>query len=302
MNIGRNNKIIYTGGSLVMKHAYLIMAHGEWDLLNNLLKALDYPNNDIYLHIDKKSIVNKDTIIFPKFSKIIMIKRMNVNWGGDSQIKCILRMLSIASKNNYCYYHLLSGVDIPLETQESIHAFFKNNKGKNFLSFDNKDNYVDVRLKEYHFLQNFIGRNNGHLVALLYYIENFFIGFQKKIGVNRIKDLNITFYKGGGWFSITDDLVKLLLHNRRTIKRYFYHSLCPDEMFIQTIANNSSLASTIVDDDLRYIDWNRGTPYIFRKEDYDTLCTSGKLFARKFSSQVDKEIIASLYERLNVNQ
>ena len=40
-----------------MKHAYLIMAHNEWDMLNKLIQALDYPNNDIYLHIDKKESI-----------------------------------------------------------------------------------------------------------------------------------------------------------------------------------------------------------------------------------------------------
>ena len=33
-----------------MKHAYLIMAHSQWELLEQLLKALDDERNDIYLH------------------------------------------------------------------------------------------------------------------------------------------------------------------------------------------------------------------------------------------------------------
>lgn len=45
-----------------MKHAYLIMAHNEWDMLNKLIQALDYPNNDIYLHIDKKADLKKVNI------------------------------------------------------------------------------------------------------------------------------------------------------------------------------------------------------------------------------------------------
>lgn len=283
-----------------MKHAYLIMAHGEWELLNNLIKALDDPDNDIYLHIDKKSKFDKHSLVYPRYSNLSLIKRMNVNWGGDSQIKCILRMLLQASKYNYRYYHLLSGVDIPIETQENIHNFFACNDGKNYLSFDFKDNYVDTRLKEYHFFQNIIGRNNGHLVAFFYYAEKHLVSIQKKLGVNRLKNSHIKFYKGGGWFSITNDLVDVLLKNKKIIKKYFYRSLCPDELFIHTIAKNSSLENTIVDDDLRYIDWNRGKPYTFRNEDYEAICNSGKLFARKFSNKVDKTIIHRLYERLDV--
>lgn len=283
-----------------MRHAYLIMAHGEWELLNNLVKALDDPNNDIYLHIDKKSKFDKHILVYPQYSKLFLTRRMNVNWGGDSQVKCILKMLTLASKCNYRYYHLLSGVDIPIETQENIHHFFTYNDGKNYLSFDFKNDYAETRLREYHFFQNIIGRNNGHIVALFYYIEQHLINIQKKLGVNRLKNSHIRFYKGGGWFSITNDLVFVLLKNKKMIKKYFYHSLCPDELFIHTIAKNSSLEHTIVNDDLRYIDWNRGTPYIFRDEDYEAICNSGKLFARKFSFKVDKKIIHKLYGRLNV--
>lgn len=37
-----------------MKHAYLIIAHTEFKLLENLISILDNPNNDIFVHIDKK--------------------------------------------------------------------------------------------------------------------------------------------------------------------------------------------------------------------------------------------------------
>lgn len=40
---------------------------------------------------------------------------MVINWGGHSQIKCVLIMLQEARKKEYDYYHLLSGVDIPLK-------------------------------------------------------------------------------------------------------------------------------------------------------------------------------------------
>ena len=64
-----------------MKHAYLIMAHNEWDMLNKLIQALDYPNNDIYLHIDKKADLKKVNIYKTKYSKVFLQKRMVINWG-----------------------------------------------------------------------------------------------------------------------------------------------------------------------------------------------------------------------------
>lgn len=38
------------------KHAYCIMAHGRREQLQQLIAALDDVRNDIYLHIDLKSL------------------------------------------------------------------------------------------------------------------------------------------------------------------------------------------------------------------------------------------------------
>ena len=37
-----------------MKHAYLIIAHNEFEVLKRLISALDHEANDIYVHIDAK--------------------------------------------------------------------------------------------------------------------------------------------------------------------------------------------------------------------------------------------------------
>ena len=37
------------------KHAMLIMAHNQFEILEKLLIMLDHERNDIYIHIDRKS-------------------------------------------------------------------------------------------------------------------------------------------------------------------------------------------------------------------------------------------------------
>ena len=39
-----------------MKHAFLIIAHNEYPILEVLLSMLDDERNDIYLHIDKRAV------------------------------------------------------------------------------------------------------------------------------------------------------------------------------------------------------------------------------------------------------
>ena len=46
---------------------------------------------------------------------------------------------------------------------------------------------------------------------------------------------------------------------------------------------------------MRYIDWDRGNPYVFRIDDYDALMKSDCMFARKFDEKIDKEIIEKIY-------
>lgn len=37
-----------------MKHAYMIMVHKNSYTLEKLLELIDYPLNDIFIHVDKK--------------------------------------------------------------------------------------------------------------------------------------------------------------------------------------------------------------------------------------------------------
>ena len=111
------------------KHAYLIIAHNEFYILEKLIKLIDNEKNDIFLHIDKK-VKNFD---FKKFERMVkksnlyFTKRIDVVWASSSQIKCELLMLEEATKKgNYSYYHLISGVDLPIKSQEYIHDFFDN--------------------------------------------------------------------------------------------------------------------------------------------------------------------------------
>ena len=38
-----------------MRHAYLIMAHDQPEVLKSLLLCLDHRDNDVFVHLDKKS-------------------------------------------------------------------------------------------------------------------------------------------------------------------------------------------------------------------------------------------------------
>ncbi len=70
---------------------------------------------------------------------------MSVSWGGYSQVQCEILLLKEAIEHNYDYYHLMSGVDLPIKTNKEIHEFFIKNKGKEFISFDKKATKSSIR-------------------------------------------------------------------------------------------------------------------------------------------------------------
>ena len=285
------------------KHAYLIICHNNPEILTRLVQLLDDPRNDIYIHVDRQSgpIADWKRRICASSATVTFTKRVNVNWGGFSQIEAELTLLKAAIKNNYSYYHLLSGVDLPLKQQDTIHAFFEEHQGDEFISIDvadANDPLFAQRLQYYRFFQDRIGRRRGYHIAALEYLERFSLFLQRAMNVNRMAQHRIPLYKGGNWFSITHQMADYILNNINYIRKHFNHTICSDELFLQTLAMSSPYAKNIVTDTMRYIDWNRGSPYTFRSEDFDLLMNSGRLFARKFDANTDMEIVERIYAAL----
>ena len=81
-----------------MKHAYLILSHKNDYTVKSLLKLLDYPENDIYVHMDLKETqyCENDFTSILHNSKIFFTKRTSVTWGGYSLINATLELLELA--------------------------------------------------------------------------------------------------------------------------------------------------------------------------------------------------------------
>lgn len=276
------------------RHAYLIMAHHQFDFLKDLLLALDDERNDIFLHVDRKA-VGFDTDTFSsilKHSHLYFTERLSVNWGGFSQIACELTLLKAAAGHHYAYYHLLSGSDYPLKSQDEIHAFFEEHAGSEFLHFDSPTvpSHVRERISLYHFFRE-------SRCPLAEPADMLLTRLQRLLRVDRLKHCPATIQKGANWFSITDDFAQYILSKEDWIRRYFSHSVCGDELLLQTLAASSPFMERIFDPfgdtaslgNLRYVDWERGSensPYTFRDEDMEALKKLPHLFARKFDHNI----------------
>lgn len=66
---------------------------------------------------------------------------------------------------------------------------------------------------------------------------------------------------------------------------------------------NSPYAGTIVNDNLRYIEWNdpaSGSPAVLCRRDFPKIARAPHLFARKFDMFVDNEVLDLIDQELGV--
>lgn len=278
-----------------MKQAYLIMAHNNFEYLKRLI---EYITNDersvVFLHVDKKA----ERAVLGKCLGESLLKRINlvpsidVTWGGFSQIACELQLLTAAveAKEEYLYYHLLSGADLPVKDMKVINDFFELHAGKEFLYYDinNNSEMARERCKEFHVLQEIVGRNRQGAIS---WLEDKLLSLQRHIGIDRTARIAPYLGKGANWFSITDGFAKEVVKQKPFIYRYFKYTKCADEVFLHTVLNKTQyrcnlisakeLAPGVQYTNMVYTDWNRGNPYVFQAEDVPALVASPYLFARK---------------------
>ena len=282
------------------RHAYLIIAHDKWKQLQFLIDILNDSRNDFFLLTDLKSKdFDRDLFLQDCSSKnIFLIEPISIHWGDYSQIEAEVSLLKAAtSKGSYSYYHLISAVDMPLCSQDTLHNFFDSHQGLEFVDYDN---YNDIsraleRINYYYYFQKLIGRKRKNVLKIA---RDVLLLFEKILKVNRAKDIEQYLGKGANWFSITDDFARYVVEQEQFILDHFKQTFCADEVFLQTLLKMSPYKdnwygfqnSTIQYQNLRFCDWERGAPYTFHKEDFFELCSNSEyMYARKFSEDIISE-------------
>lgn len=268
-----------------MKHAYLILAHTEFGLLQTLVDCLDDVRNDLFVHIDRK-VEQLPDLHARRAGLRLLERRIDIRWGDYSMVEAELALFeAAASQGPYAYYHLLSGVDLPLRSQDEIHAFFEANQGKEFVGYLYLEMTPDLvrRMQRWHlFPRHFSRRRNGYSA-----VRALCLRVQELLGIKRNRQ--IEFRKGAQWASITDALVRHLLARRVWIEKTFTHTFVPDECVLQTLVWNSTFRARLYslaseeEGCLRHIGWVNDELYDWKAADYDQLVACGALFARKFN-------------------
>lgn len=289
-----------------MRFAYLVMAHNEPQIFHTLVRLLDDPRNDIFVHVDRRADASLFQSATANFSRVYYIDSQIVNWGGVSQVACELALFEAASAHaRYDYYHLLSGVDLPLKTQDEIHGEIDRDCRTEYITLvSDAANRADIERKTsvYYLFEGHLRPGPGSFLSWCLFRSSYALAkIQRLVGLRRRFGFEIR--KGANWVSITDGLCRFLVSNKERIMATFRHTLCPDELFIPTFIAGTEFESRIfmpvgdVSPCMRKIDWQRGAPYTWKSADFDELISSGCWFARKFSSS-DLPLVRRIEEHL----
>ena len=269
-----------------MKHAYLILAHHEFGLLQTLIDGLDDARNDIYVHIDKK-VKDLPELHAGQAGLVVLDHRVDIRWADYSMVEAEYALFKAAQKNGpYAYYHLLSGVDLPLKSQDYIHHFFEENQGKEFIGYTLTEMTPEIsrRMQRWHLFPRHFSRKRNVYSAF----RSLCLRCQELLGIMRNRQT--VFTKGSQWVSITEQLAQYFLSQEAWAQKTFTHTFVPDESVMQTLCWNSpfreKLYSTASDGNgcMRCIGWRDDELIDWCATDYETLAASPALFARKFNS------------------
>ncbi len=291
------------------RHAYIILAHKNPDQIKKLLAALDDGRNDIFIHIDAGAKFGPDFFsgCCKESGLYFTDRRIKVNWGGVSIMRAELELLRKSTQTgSYAYYHLLSGMDMPIKSQDEIHAFFRQNSGKEFLHLWKMPGHTKMRVQYYTLFPEgarafYTNIPNGAVKAIL-----------KALGIQMNRGIDFRF--GSQWFSITDGCARYVLSQNEWLEKVFRHTCMIDEIFLATLLWNSEFRERLYigtesesnkepsTANMRFIDWTRGSsirhPWTFIEQDYGLLCSVPHMWARKFNEEKDSRIIEMMLSRV----
>lgn len=262
-----------------MKHAFLILAHNNFHVLQALVGALDDVRNDIYLHIDKKAL----GFIAPSVhsSNLYIIDNpCDVRWGDLEQVKAEYLLLEKAhSVARYDYYHIISGTHYPLVSLDNLFSYFDSVAPKSVLSpLPWRESEINDKICRYHLCHYHSQSTNliwGKLCGFLWRAA------LKLQGHARLRNKSLFSGKYSNWVSINAKDIDLILSYKGEMLKSFRFTLCADELFIPVIFGENKVDFES-NTKLLFQKFKAASPVFLQQQDYSEIISSECLFARKF--------------------
>jgi hypothetical protein len=279
-----------------MRLAYIILSHRLPRQLVRLIRVLGDADDVFFVHLDKRAgrqvneELSREVLRYPGIvGRVRLVKRHRCYWGAFGIVKATIEAINalVHSGVGYDRAILISGEDYPIKPRSYIKAFLQNHPDEEFME--------SFALTSKNKWSEYAGAYHA-LARVLHWHLRFRSRTLHIPVVRRFPD-GMRPHGGSQWWCLSRACIEYICHfiqNHPTFVNYFKHAFIADELFFQTIVANSPFAEKLSGHDLTYTDWDQPQPpypATLGKQDLPKLIASPQLFARKFNSRADPEIL-----------
>ena len=301
-----------------MQKNYLILAHKNPLQLGRMIERLDDGASKFFIHLDAKTPIEPFAACLEGGHIRFIEPRERCVWGDFSIVRATIHLMEAASKEQGVFI-LMSGQDYPIQSQGYINAFLESNKGFDFIEIEPleekwKPKMVKDKLEHYHILHS-EERGHSNCYAPFAYCSV----FQKlrtltHLLKGRLSRKNFKLlcslpkrvapferqYAGSQFWAFSERtfyaMLQYIREHKAALEGYYKYTSSPDEIYFHSVLMDLvAKDSTIkLKDPITYVNYFRKNN-VFVTEDFDKLTSEkGKLFARKFDTDIDIEILNKL--------
>lgn len=262
-----------------MRIAHLILTYTNPLQTERMIRNMMHEDFDFYIHVDKKFDINPHLFLKTLPNVYFINNRVNVKWAGFNTVLATFESIKeiVATEKKYDFINLLSGQDYPLKPASQLANFFKQNIGKEFISFkDIKNDWKEglIRMERY-FLSNYNFKGKHTIEKVINFVMP-----PKKIPYNMHP-----YGKSMFWMLSPEAAMYVVekVENDKKLMQFFSFCWGSDEFVFQTVLMNSNYKDKVINENYRYIDWSFGgaNPKILDESDFKPIQQSNMLFARK---------------------
>lgn len=277
-----------------MRLSFLIAAHHQPQIFHRLIDKLEPDFNPVIAHIDAKSEMDSFMRSDIKFIK----RRVNVRWGGYSQVEMMRRLLTKGLEGKGTHFMFLSGQDYPARPIRKLIEMLEVEPTTIYMACQNMT-LPSAQFPNLPF-EWYSGDLSTHLPEK---VEKLSSKLLSRLPRRKIPH-GWTPARGSTSWIVTREVAQHILnvlHSDTELKFWLRTIRIPDEIAFQTIIWNSCYQNNLLGfpipqgpaAPLHYIDWNvdRENPAILTETDVVQIRESRKMFVRKVSQEYSEKLI-----------
>lgn len=276
-----------------MRLAYIVSAYKLPDQLARLVTTLATETCHFFVHVDRKTdeaTYRRMVTPLAPLANVHFLERHRCYYGGFGHVGATIKGISEIFRRRmpFDYAILLTGQDYPIKSNQEIDAFFEQHDGLSFMD------HFPLPSEDWDF------RGMDRIESWHVRLRGTYFRFPRRAGI-RIKrrfPSSLQPFGGSAYWCLSREAAEYVhrfLQKDRSYVRFFNYVNVPEEMFFHTIILNSPLRASVVNDDLRYMEWRKPAvasgPALLTKDDFNKIVSSPKLFARKFDISHDAKVL-----------